>query len=292
MGANRAPGCVSVVLVSHNTIKPLRDALRALRQLDEGLISEILVVDNASSDGSVQMLRSEFPDVRVMHNVTNVGFGIACNQGVEQALGDYVMLLNSDTRVQPGAVPRLLEALVEQPGVALVGPRLINEDGSLQRSAYRFPTPLILLLEQTNLAQYIPAVAYTAVHHGTRPASVEWLKGACLLARRSVLRQMGPFDPRFFMYAEDIDLCLRLRKQGWDIRYVPDAVVVHLGGRSAAPYGDRMVAQFVASMYLFYVKHYGPRMLRLAHLVFGVTAAAKRLRDAMRIAQVNSPWRA
>lgn len=230
------------------------------------------------------MVRGEFPSVRLIANQENLGFGVANNQGVAAARGRHVLLLNSDTVVPSGTVALLLAKLQEDSEVGMVGPRLVNADGSAQRSAFRFPTPTILLLEQLSLTRLLPVVRRRDVGSGRDDSlSVDWLLGACLLARRDLLQTLGPFDPRFFMYGEDIDLCYRLRATGWDIRLVPEAVITHLGGQSARRYRVQMALRSTESMYLFYRKHYSTPALFSAVLIFRGVAAMKWLRDVGRL---------
>lgn len=269
---------VSVVIVSYNTAEVLHDCLASLLDAHCGEVSEVIVVDNASADRSVKMVRRQFPDVRLIVNEQNRGFGIANNQGVAAASGKYVLLLNSDTIVRPGAIERLVEVLECEPRVGLVGPRLVDGEGRRQRSAFRFPTPPILLAEQLSVGRFLPA----ARDKKAGSYVVDWLLGACLLARRDLLAAFGPFDPDFFMYAEDIDLCYRARLAGWEVRLVLDVTITHLGGESARREHVRMGLQSTESMYLFYRKHYSPHALLLATIIFLGVALLKSVRDAAR----------
>jgi GT2 family glycosyltransferase len=256
---------------------------RTAFQADRRLVCEVLVVDNGSTDGSVQMVRDVFPSVRLIANTKNRGFGAANNQGVAAALGRYVLLLNSDTIVRSRAIERLVAHIEQEPGLGIVGPCLLGADGRNQRSAFRFPTPPVLLLEQLSLSWLLPTASRQ--HRGWQHAnsfSVDWLLGACLMAQRDLLAALGPFDPEFFMYAEDIDLCYRAREAGWDIRLVPDVVITHLGGGSTDHDRARLALQSTASMYLFYRKHFSRFALLLAILIFRGVAALKWSRDLAR----------
>lgn len=279
MGHHNIP-LLSVVVVSFNTATLLHDCLTSLFESTQTPSLEVLVVDNGSCDGSVEMIHSTFPEVRLIANEENLGFGVANNQAIAAARGSYVLLLNSDTIVWPGAIERLICEMEREPGLALVGPRLVGANGIRQRSASRFPTPAILLLEQLNLARLMPSMRQPDVAPDSDASiSVDWLIGACLLGRRELLLAYGPFDPRFFMYGEDIDLCYRVRSAGWDIRLVPSATITHLGGRSARHDRERMAVQATKSMYLFYRKHYSGRALLQAALIFRCTAVLKSIRD-------------
>src|SRR5215212_11366450 len=180
--------CVSVAIVSFNTANLLYNCLTALFKACSTLALEVIVVDNASCDGSAEMVRVSFPQVRLMVNQENVGFGAASNQAISIAQGQYLLLLNSDTVVWPGAIEQLLCELEGAPELAAVGPRLMGGDGKWQRSAFRFPTPLVLLLEQFNLARFTPVVRRRGRKHSSdRSFSVDWLIGGCLLVRRAAL---------------------------------------------------------------------------------------------------------
>jgi GT2 family glycosyltransferase len=263
------PLVVSAVIVSYNACAELRACLGSIARDQDTPIGEVIVVDNNSRDGSQEMVRTEFPSSTLMCNEDNVGFGAANNQAVAAAGGRYVLLLNCDTRVNAASVRELVAALEADQRLGLVGPRLLNADGSPQRSAFRFLTPANLALEQLSLARRLPAAGY--------------LKGAALLGRADVLRRFGPFDPDYFMYCEDADLCYRLRCDGLGIRLVPQAAFTHVGGQSTKRHYEAMAVQAIASTYLFYRKHYGPMALSRAVAVVRGISALKWMRDAARL---------
>lgn len=279
---------ISVVIVSYNTRDLLRDCLLSLPAAAQGLGYEVFVVDNASTDGTVEMLRREFPGAHVIANTGNVGFATANNQGLELARDAYLLLLNPDTAMQPGSLRTLCEWLATHPEAGAVGPRLLNGDGSLQRSAYHFPRPSLLLLEQLSAATLLRKLPgldrrYLGAWAHDRPRQVDWLVGACLLLRREALASTGLLDPNFFMYGEEIDLLKRLADRGWRTWLVPEAKVVHYGGASSAQVGIRAGLQATRGMYQFYRKHYGPRALLAAQMVFRVVALLKLARDGARL---------
>jgi GT2 family glycosyltransferase len=271
---------LTVAIISFNTSSMLRKCLTALFEACDTVPIEVIVVDNASADGSVEMVRASFPQVQLIANHENVGFGAANNQAISVAQGQYVLLLNSDTIVWPGAIEQLLRQFEGEPTLAAVGPRLMGRDGKWQRSAFRFPSPLVLLLEQLNLARFTSRERSSSSKPSSDDVlSVDWLIGACLLVRHAALDSLGSFDTRFFMYGEDIDLCYRLRGAGWDIRLVPGAAITHLGGMSTRRHRLHMAIQATASMYQFYDKHYSKRDLQLAAMIFRGTALIRSLRD-------------
>ncbi|HEY0072368.1 MAG TPA: glycosyltransferase family 2 protein, partial [Chloroflexia bacterium] len=206
---------ISIVIVSYNTRDLLRACLRSLPGAAQGLGYEVFVVDNASTDGTVEMIRRQFPEVHVIANEGNVGFAAANNQGLEQARGTSLLLLNPDTEMQAGSLRTLHEWLAAHPEAGAAGPRLLNRDGSLQRSAHHFPTPGMLLLEQLSAAALVRHVPwlnrrYLGAWAHDEPRRVDWLVGACLLLRREALASTGLLDATFFMYGEEIDLFKRL----------------------------------------------------------------------------------
>lgn len=274
-------GSFSIVIVSYNTASVLRGCLASLAAA-RAPGDEVIVVDNASADGSAAMIRAEFPDVRLIANATNVGFGAASNQGIAAATRDLGLLLNPDARVDAAALDGLRRVLGGD-RAALVGPRLLNADRTVQRSAFRFPTPLVLLAEQMNLGPRLRWLNPGDVA-GQDLVPVDWLKGACLAAPVALLRAHGPFDERFFMFSEDTDLCFRLGMAGVPVLYFPAVAVVHLGGMSTRLRPRAMTVLFVDSTYLFHRKHSGARVVLLAAVALRSTASLKALRALVRAA--------
>lgn len=225
------------------------------------------MLDNASRDGSAEMVRRHFPRVRLLESAENLGFARGYNRATQDAEGRHVFILNPDTVVQPGALGRLVAFLDGHPAAGAAAPRLLNSDGSLQASCRRFPTPLAAILRNTFLGRLVPrnrhARAYLMAdwdHSSVR--EVDWVSGAAMCVRRKTWEEVGGFDEGFFMYAEDMDWCLRAHHAGWGIYYVPDAVVTHHIGRSSDQRPLAMVMTFHRSMARFYRKHYAPRWPR------------------------------
>jgi GT2 family glycosyltransferase len=194
-------------------------------------------VDNASADDSAEMVRQRFPDCTLIANPRNVGFGAACNQALPHA-GEFLLVLNPDATLEPGALETLLSRASAREDIAVVGPRLRYLDDAPQPSRRRFPTPATLLCESTPLDWRLPNLPWLrryryAGERGDRAHPVDWVSGACLLIRASAFRQVGGFDPAFFMYFEEVDLCRRLRALGWRTWYEPGATVTHHHSRSA-----------------------------------------------------------
>jgi GT2 family glycosyltransferase len=253
---------VSVIIVSYNTRQMTLDCLRSL-YADLDLLktsAEVFVVDNASQDGSADAVRDAYPEVIVIANAENVGFGAANNQAMARATGEFLLLLNSDAFVAPGTVSALVACLRERPDCAAVGPRLLNGDGTLQPSCYRYPSPSRAWFENLWLSAALPRHPvvgdYRRWEHDTE-RDVDWVIGACLLVRRAAYEQVGGFDERFYMYQEETDWQRRMKDQGWKIHFTPAAQATHLGGASGASESARINRHFFESLDRYEHKHHG-----------------------------------
>ena len=229
---------LSVSVVSYRTRALLRACLAALAAERSSIDLEVAVVDNASDDGSADMVAEQFPWVRVVRNSRNLGFGAAHNQALRQARGRFWLVLNSDAAPVPGALRRLVDVLERDPRVAVAGPRLRYPDGTPQPSRRRFPTVATLFVESTQLQRFWPNNPvlrryYVADRSDDEPQDVDWLVGACLCVRAAAAAEVGLFDEGFFMYSEELDWCRRFRAAGWRVAYVPSAEVMHLEGGSS-----------------------------------------------------------
>ena len=254
---------ISVIIVNWNTRDLLARALEAVAVSAGDLPHEVIVVDNGSTDGSLELLRDRYPAVRVIANPHNLGFAAANNQGLAIARGRAYLLLNSDAAPEPAAIPALWAALAERPRAGGVGPRLLNADGTTQSSRRRFPTPAMLLVESTPVGRLRPARGLVRAFHmddvpDTAPQAVDWLMGACLLVRREAVAAAGPLDDRFFMYAEEVEWQWRIRRAGWEVWYWPAARVLHDGGRSSERDLPARHIAFQASRVLLTRRLYGP----------------------------------
>jgi GT2 family glycosyltransferase len=249
---------LSIIIVNWNTEDLLRNCLASIFNFQIIYSFEVWVVDNASSDHSVAMLRKEFPQVRLVQLEENIGFARANNIALEQHKGEFVLLLNSDTLVKPEAINLLVNFLKENGDAGAVGPYLYNRDGSLQISCYPFPTLLKEFWRLFHLDTLIPYGEYQQEKWDmTRPREIDALKGACILFRKQTLDETGFFDPIFFMYTEEIDLCYRVRNAGWKLFFLPAAGVVHFGGQSTRLVADDMFQSLYRTKILFFRKHYG-----------------------------------
>ncbi|MHB1355717.1 MAG: glycosyltransferase family 2 protein [Anaerolineae bacterium] len=252
-----------IIIVSWNVSTLLEACLRSIYTMDSGLYSyEVVVVDNASSDNSVAMIQTQYPQVLLISSIVNLGFTRANNLALADCKARYALLLNPDTEVTEGAIQRMLEYLDAQPEMGLVGPRLVYGDGRPQPSRRRFPTLGMALAESTPWEWHFPhnrlACAYRMED---RPDSatqeVDWITGACILVRRKVWEQVGAFDEQFFMYSEELDWCRRIRMAGWKVIYLPTATVIHYEGASSGQVVAARSIRFNASKVHYFAKHHG-----------------------------------
>ena len=249
---------VDIVIVSFNTREDLVACLASLDAHRPARLNQIIVVDNASTDGSVQAVRSRFRDVEMIALDRNVGFGAANNVALGRQGAPLVLLLNSDTLVPAGAIDRLASRL-DATGAVAAGPRLIDGHGRPEISFGPMLSPLAELRQQT--WQWVASAdtdfARRAVaNHLGRERTVDWVTGACLLLRRDAARAAGFFDERYFVYEEDVDLCAALRARGGRILFTPRAEVVHRRGRSVARAGSPAASHYDRSHLAFYEKHH------------------------------------
>lgn len=277
------PVDVSVIIVNWNTVDILRDCLRSVFSETTGISFEVIVVDNASSDGSVEMIRQEFGQVILIANTENRGFAAANNQGMAIANGRYVLLLNSDTVVLDGAIQKTLAYAEQCPDTAVVGCRILNPDRSLQNSCFMFPSLLNGFLFSTFLYQLFPRSRFFGREQMTWWArddarEVDVVTGCYMLVRRQAIEDVGVMDDGFFMYAEETDWCYRFKSKGWKNRFTPDAEIIHLGGASAPKLSARRAQITNASFVRYMRKHWSkPRAwvgIYLIALFYAIRLAA------------------
>ncbi len=254
----RAANRAAVVLVSWNTREVLADAIRSVEVHGEGLAGRIIVVDNNSSDGSATMVREDFPEVTVIENTANMGFGSANNRGVGVAIEPYVLLLNSDAELLTNTLTALVDELDRYTTAAAVGARLVFSDGSFQASFADFPKLWDEIGVLFALPRQMRGASFPTYSESDSRTSCEadWVGAACVLVRRTAFEDIGGFDPSFHMYSEEVDLCRRLRSAGWTIRYSPDAVARHHGGQSTTQRAGEQPALLWGSR-LRYHRRYG-----------------------------------
>lgn len=295
----------TVIVVSFNTCEILRRCLKSLAGAGGGLSVETIVVDNASRDASADLVAREFPWVRLVRSETNLGFAAANNVGFELASGRYLVLLNPDAELRSDGLAQAIERMDENPRTGLAGARLVNRHGDDEPSARSFPSLVNEVLVLSGLAARFPHSRLFGRFDRTwaDPASaaeVDWVPGAFVIIRREALRAVGPFDERFFLYYEEVDLCRRLRAAGWAIWYWPEIVVRHLGGESAktidgseiSSSGSQLVLWRMRSALLYYRKHHGYLNARLLATLEIVWHGLRRLKAGLTASRPASEARA
>jgi GT2 family glycosyltransferase len=244
---------LAIIIVSHNTKSDLENCLGSLHDHPPEASHEIVVVDNASRDGSVEAVQARWLDVRVIALPSNVGFAAANNVGFRSTHSELVLLLNSDTIVPGGAIDRLIAGLRELPGASAAGPRIVDAGGRPELSYGRMISPASEI-RQKLLVRYASAPRLAAMTERTR--EVDWVTAACLLVRRRDAEAAGLFDERYFMYCEDVDFCAAVRNNGGKIYFTPSAEIVHLRGRSWRASPDPTAESYRRSRLAFYRKHH------------------------------------
>jgi len=277
---------LSVIIVNWNVRDLLRRCLESAIGHQPSVVSEIIVVDNASTDGSVEMLRAAFPQVRLVANSTNRGFPAGNNQGLAVAQGRYVLLLNPDTEVLGDALASLVRFMDEHPDVGMVGPQLLNPDGSVQSSRRRFPTLMTAFVESTWLERWAPRALLRRYFVLDRPndvtLDVDWITGAAMLARRAVVEQVGGMDEGFFMYSEELDWCRRIKAAGWRVVYHPAAQIVHHEGKSSEQAVPARHINFQRSKIRYFRKYHGPRVATVLRLYLLALYAGQLALEALK----------
>jgi N-acetylglucosaminyl-diphospho-decaprenol L-rhamnosyltransferase len=267
-----ARSSVSVVVVTYNALPWIEPCLESVRGC------ELIVVDNGSSDGTPALVRRLFPEAHLIEQ-ENRGLGAGLNAGMRAASGSRLLLLNSDAWVVGDAVAKLVGVLERDPEVAVVAPRLLNQDGTLQRSVRGFPTPWRLATEYFFLRKLAPRSRLLNAFYGAgfrhdEERAVEFVKGAALLVRRQAFEQVGGFDERFFLFSEEVDWCYRFHEAGWKIVFTPAAEAVHVGGASHA---GRLFREQVQGHLLFLEKHRGARSAKRARRLMVVALTLRAL---------------
>jgi N-acetylglucosaminyl-diphospho-decaprenol L-rhamnosyltransferase len=253
---------VSVVIVNYQVRDLLRECLRSVEANLAGLCGEVWVVDNASGDGSVEMIASEFPSVRLIANEQNRWYGAANNQAIRQATGRYILVLNPDTKLPPSAIADAIAEMEAHPDIGALGPKLVLADGTLDRACRRtFPSPEVAFYRLFGLARLFPNHPRFARYNllnvdEDTPLDVDSVVGAFMLVRREVVERVGMFDEAFRMYGEDLDWAYRIKEAGWRVRYHPAVVVLHYKGQSSRQRPASSIRLFYDAMHIFYDKHY------------------------------------
>ncbi|MEM9773159.1 MAG: glycosyltransferase family 2 protein [Chloroflexota bacterium] len=264
---------ISIIIVSWNTKGLLADCLDSLISLSnnleiQGQGMQTVVVDNNSSDGTVEMLQEAYPWVELLDKKENLGFPAGNNVGFEQGKGEYLLMLNPDTIVHDNAIEKLIAYLDSHPNVGAVGARLLNPDGSLQESCYPKPTLGREFWRLFHMDKLLPHGVYDMNDWSTsEPREVDVIMGACILTRNSIMNTVGGLDEEFFMYSEEVDLCYRMQGSGWEIHWHPEALVTHLGGQSTKLVKTEMFLRLYESKLLYFNKNHGRKAAKLYKII-------------------------
>lgn len=250
---------LSIVIVNWNTRDLLAQCLRTVYATVKRDDFEVIVVDNASTDGSAEMLRERFPQAYLISNADNVGFARANNQAARESTGRYLAFLNSDTLVLPSALDTAVAYMDQHGDVGIIAPRLLNPDGSLQASCAHFPNLWreFMILSGLGRRWVDPDYPFHATPKGDETVEIDYARGACLIGRRQAVEPVGFFDEGYFMYSEEIDLCLAVKRNGWRLIYLPAAQIIHYKGKSSQQARQEMLVQFYRSQVRFFYKHQG-----------------------------------
>lgn len=271
---------LSVILVNWNAGLVLAECLRRVLPEVSALGGECIVVDNGSAERDLALLKREFPDLQVIANSLNLGFARAMNQGIKRSRGRYLLLLNPDAFIQAGSLRHIVSFMDAEPEVGILGPRIVNADGSTQGSARAFPGLATAFFGRSSLlSRFFPRNPFTrrqvfaTINAPDEPQDVDWVSGACMFVRRCVLEEVGFLNERLFLYWEDADICWRAQRGGWRVVYYPQARVTHLVGVCSRQAPARSLIAFHRSAYCFYRTH--------------VTRSAWDLRNAVAVAGLS-----
>jgi len=251
---------LSIIIVNWNTRSIVCDCLRSIYEQCGEIELEVIVIDNASTDGSVEMVKKDFPQVTLIENPQNRGFAAANNQGIAISKGRYVLLLNSDTVVLDNAIAKTAAFADSHPKAAIVGCRVLNPDQTLQPTCFMFPSILNMLLSSTYLYKLFPKSKFFGRERMTwwdrnEIREVDVVTGCFMLIRQKAIQQVGTMDEQFFMYGEETDWCYRFKQAGWKIMFTPACEIIHLGGQSSRQQRSKMMLQLRGSILLFIKKH-------------------------------------
>lgn len=268
---------LSILIVNWNSKEYLRKCLRSVRETCGHIAPQIVVVDGGSLDGCAEMMAAEFPEAEFVQSTDNIGFGRCNNLGFRRVTGEALLLLNPDTELQPGAVDVLLGGLQELPDAGLVGARLLNSDGSLQFAAvHPLPTPWNAAMDSDWLRRRWWKRRNR--RNATVPFEVEAVSGACMMMRAETFRRLEGFDPRYFMYAEDMDLCFRVRQSGLGIFHAPQAVVIHHGGGSSQTQFSKFSTVMIReALNVYFFKNHGIASSGFYRVLMGSSAMFRML---------------
>jgi GT2 family glycosyltransferase len=257
-----------ISIVSYNSLDFLKECLQSIFKNPPYLSYRVIVVDNASEDGTAEFLKKNYPEVSLIENKINIGFAAANNKAIkescsQESCSDYIVLLNSDCEVYEKSLDRMVQFMEENPDVGIAGPKIINSDGSIQLSCRRFPS-LFNAAAHTLLGDIFPDNPFSKDYKlagisRDKLLKVDWVSGSCMIIRRKALDETGLLDEKYFMYVEDVDICYRMSRKNWAVFYVPDAIVMHhIAGSAGRSFKGKIVSSFrmQKSVFYFFWKNY------------------------------------
>lgn len=263
---------LSIIILSYNTKDLLENCLESIRKYTHGLEFEIIMVDNGSKDGSVEEVKKfkmQNLKLKIIENKTNLGFAGGNNVGIRKALGEYILLLNSDTFLKDNALLKMVKLLDSRPDISVLGPRLLNQDGSFQASVGRFPTlPVVFWML---FKEHFGGSEYVRLSPKER-GEVDWVMGAALMARKEVFEKVGLLDEKIFMYMEEVEWCYRVKRAGFKVYFYPEAEIIHLWQRSSRTGRKDPILNIYRGLIYFYRKHKSPAELSLLRLLLKLKA--------------------
>lgn len=277
---------LSIIIVNYNSKNYLRGCLDSILNQNHKVSIEIFVSDNNSSDGSIDMIKSDFPQVTLIENKDNIGYSAAANRAIRESSGRYVLILNNDIEVLNDSLNLMVDTMVKNPTIGLLGCRLLNSNYTLQQSFGYFNLGF--------LSEAIQKIFFNRYKRGNRLVGrylykihkkfkeVDWISGACIMTRREAMDDVGLMDEHYFMFFEEIDLCNRVRKTGWKIYYTPDAKMIHHGGKSSSAEFDRIMIEYRKSQLYFYKKHYGVSYMKILKLYLILKISFLYIKDTIR----------
>jgi GT2 family glycosyltransferase len=274
---------LDIIIVNYESSKFLSQCLRSVYDSSDGIPINVFVQDNGSKNG-IEHISESFPRINFTKNDYNMGFAKAINRTLAKTSAPYILLLNPDTIIQDGFFEKILRHIEDNENAGIIGPKILNLDGTVQGSARNFPTPLTALFGRASLlTRFFPnnritrANILTTRSDGITPMEVDWVSGACILLKRSALKEVGYFDERFFIYWEDADLCRRMWQKGWKVIYFPQAAVYHYIGGSSRVTPIRSILEFHKSVYKIFNKYSTPCVRFFNPLVLGALALRSSL---------------
>lgn len=271
---------LSVIIVNWNTKKLLEDCLDSIYKFSKGISFEVIVVDNASQDGSQQIVKKKFPKVKLIENKDNLGFGKANNQGLKIAKGEYIMLLNSDTYQIENSFEKIVKKARELPNLGAFGPLLLHEDRTIQQSVGFFPH-LPQVVWWMSFLDDLPGATFLKPYHVDHDSfykkqhEVDWVTGAAIVVPKKVFDQLGGFDEAIFMYGEDFEWCFRIKKESYKIYFSPCARIVHIGQGSSNKIPTRAFIGECRGIKYFYQKHKSRASLQIVRALLKIGALAR-----------------